>query len=105
MWAYLTESDKRAKWLASGDMDLRVGGDVNLFWLHSTWMQRPARHRRSMRRATGWRRRSRGANHHTLAIRGVRRGCLFEVVFELSEKAVMCSLCLHTIAYRMRRTC
>jgi uncharacterized protein YndB with AHSA1/START domain len=29
-WAYLTEPDKRAKWLASGHMDLRVGGRVEL---------------------------------------------------------------------------
>lgn len=35
VWAYLTESEKRSKWLASGAMDLRVGGDVELFWLHT----------------------------------------------------------------------
>ncbi len=35
VWAYLTESEKRAKWLASGSMDLHVGGDVELFWLHT----------------------------------------------------------------------
>lgn len=35
VWAYLTESEKRAKWLASGDMDLRVGGALKLFWLRS----------------------------------------------------------------------
>ena len=29
VWAYLTESDKRAKWLAAGDMDLRPGGERN----------------------------------------------------------------------------
>ncbi len=28
VWSYLTESDKRARWLAAGDMDLRVGGRV-----------------------------------------------------------------------------
>lgn len=32
VWAYLTESGKRGKWLASGDMDLRVGGEVHLQW-------------------------------------------------------------------------
>ena len=32
VWAYLTESGKRGQWLASGDMDLRVGGDVYLEW-------------------------------------------------------------------------
>lgn len=30
VWAYLTESDKRGRWLAAGDMDLRVGGAVEL---------------------------------------------------------------------------
>ncbi len=35
VWAYLTESEKRAKWLASGNMDLRSGGEVELFWLHT----------------------------------------------------------------------
>jgi uncharacterized protein YndB with AHSA1/START domain len=32
VWAYLTESDKRAKWLARGPMDLREGGTVELTW-------------------------------------------------------------------------
>ena len=30
IWAYLTESDKRATWLAGGEFDLRVGGKVKL---------------------------------------------------------------------------
>ena len=29
VWKYLTDSDLRAKWLASGDMDLQVGGRRN----------------------------------------------------------------------------
>jgi uncharacterized protein YndB with AHSA1/START domain len=29
-WAYLVESDKRAKWLAAGEFDLRVGGKIEL---------------------------------------------------------------------------
>jgi uncharacterized protein YndB with AHSA1/START domain len=28
VWAYLTESDRRATWLAAGDMELRRGGKV-----------------------------------------------------------------------------
>jgi len=28
VWSYLTESDKRGSWLASGEMELLVGGDV-----------------------------------------------------------------------------
>ena len=35
IWAYLTESDKRGKWLGTGQMDLKVGGKVNLFFRHS----------------------------------------------------------------------
>lgn len=30
VWAYITESDKRATWLAAGEFDLRVGGAVRL---------------------------------------------------------------------------
>jgi uncharacterized protein YndB with AHSA1/START domain len=30
VWAYITESDKRAKWLAAGEFDLRIGGKVRL---------------------------------------------------------------------------
>jgi uncharacterized protein YndB with AHSA1/START domain len=30
VWAYITESDKRAQWLAAGEFDLRVGGRVRL---------------------------------------------------------------------------
>jgi uncharacterized protein YndB with AHSA1/START domain len=30
VWAYLTESDKRQKWLAAGPMDLTIGGRVEL---------------------------------------------------------------------------
>ena len=30
VWAYITESKKRATWLAAGEMDLRVGGKVRL---------------------------------------------------------------------------
>ncbi|MGK9125805.1 SRPBCC family protein [Olivibacter sp. SA151] len=35
VWAYITESDKREKWLASGEMDLKVGGKVNLHFVHA----------------------------------------------------------------------
>jgi len=30
VWAYLTESNKRATWLAAGEFDLRVGGKIEL---------------------------------------------------------------------------
>ena len=35
VWAWLTESDKRGRWLASGDMDLRPGGEFELVWRNS----------------------------------------------------------------------
>ena len=35
VWSYLTESDKRGRWLASGDMELRVGGRVELKFHHA----------------------------------------------------------------------
>lgn len=34
VWAYLMESEKRAKWLASGAMEERLGGALKLEWLH-----------------------------------------------------------------------
>jgi uncharacterized protein YndB with AHSA1/START domain len=35
VWAYLTESEKRGRWLASGPMDVRVGGRVELTFRNS----------------------------------------------------------------------
>src|SRR5262249_27730568 len=32
VWAYLTESKKRATWLAGGEFDLRVGGKIELLF-------------------------------------------------------------------------
>ena len=37
VWAYLTDPDKRSKWLAGGPMELRVGGDVKL-WFHHKYL-------------------------------------------------------------------
>lgn len=34
VWAYLTESELRQKWIASGPMDLRVGGAIELTFDH-----------------------------------------------------------------------
>ena len=34
VWAYLTESDKRATWFAGGVFDLRVGGNAHLRFDH-----------------------------------------------------------------------
>ena len=35
VWAFLTESDKRGQWLATGPMDLKPGGAVHLKWNHA----------------------------------------------------------------------
>jgi uncharacterized protein YndB with AHSA1/START domain len=35
VWAYLTESDKRGKWLATGEMEFKVGGKVELIFNHA----------------------------------------------------------------------
>jgi len=32
VWAYLTESEMRRRWLAAGPMDLKVGGELELVW-------------------------------------------------------------------------
>jgi len=34
VWAYLTDPEKRSRWLAGGPMELRVGGKVELFFQH-----------------------------------------------------------------------
>lgn len=41
VWAYLTESGKRGTWLASGDFDLRVGGETKLLFKHSEITDEP----------------------------------------------------------------
>ncbi|SDD82857.1 SRPBCC family protein [Kordiimonas lacus] len=41
VWGYLTESEKRGKWLATGDMDLRVGGVVEHVFDHRTLSPHP----------------------------------------------------------------
>lgn len=35
VWAWLTESEKRGRWLASGDMELTEGGGVTLKFRHA----------------------------------------------------------------------
>jgi len=46
VWTYLTDSDKRATWLAPGSMDLRPGGKVELHFDHAalTGEETPADH-------------------------------------------------------------
>ena len=35
VWAFLTQSDQRARWLAAGEMELRTGGSVELVFHNS----------------------------------------------------------------------
>lgn len=35
VWAYITESERRARWLASGEMELWPGGNVALHFYHN----------------------------------------------------------------------
>lgn len=41
VWAYLTESEKRGKWLAPGQMEMRVGGRTELTFENSKLSARP----------------------------------------------------------------
>jgi uncharacterized protein YndB with AHSA1/START domain len=42
VWAYLTEPEKRARWLAGGAMEVRVGGAVDLWFHHADLSPIPA---------------------------------------------------------------
>ncbi len=41
VWAFLTESDKRARWLASGEWELRVGGRIEMRFAHDQLQSEP----------------------------------------------------------------
>lgn len=41
VWAYLTESEKRGKWLARGEMELFVGGKVDMQFCHKDLSPEP----------------------------------------------------------------
>ncbi len=40
VWEYLTDGEKRAKWLAGGEMELKVGGKIQLDFHHATLSSR-----------------------------------------------------------------
>lgn len=42
VWAYLTDGERRGRWLASGPMELRVGGRVELRFRHADLSSRHA---------------------------------------------------------------
>jgi uncharacterized protein YndB with AHSA1/START domain len=52
VWSYLTESEKRKTWFAAGDMDLRVGGRVELIFKHSDFAPEPTPER--FKKYDGW---------------------------------------------------
>ncbi|MBA1158449.1 SRPBCC family protein [Microvirga mediterraneensis] len=43
IWAYLTQSDLRARWLAAGDMDLTLGAPLELVWRNDGLSDLPTR--------------------------------------------------------------
>jgi uncharacterized protein YndB with AHSA1/START domain len=43
VWAYLTESDLRRQWLASGDMEMKVGAPFELVWRNDELTDPPGR--------------------------------------------------------------
>ena len=89
VWAYLTESEKRAKWLASGAMELRVDGDVELFWLHTNLdTTKPDEPPEKYKNGHTMKARiTRYEPPHVLGYTwGARADALSEVVFELSEQ-------------------
>ncbi|MFZ1687266.1 MAG: SRPBCC family protein [Flavobacteriales bacterium] len=88
VWAYLTEPEKRAKWLASGVMDLHTGGDMTLNWMHSNLdtlpETAPEEHAKGH---TMQAKITRCEPPHLLGFTwGARAEALSEVVFELSMR-------------------
>jgi len=54
VWSYLTDSDKRGTWLASGQIEPRVGGTADLLFKHSEiTSERPPERYREMN-DNGW---------------------------------------------------
>ena len=43
IWAYLTESDQRRQWLASGEMELKVGAPFTFTWRNEELSDPPGR--------------------------------------------------------------
>jgi uncharacterized protein YndB with AHSA1/START domain len=41
VWSFLTESEKRGRWLATGHMDLKPGGKIELHFAHDTISPEP----------------------------------------------------------------
>ena len=90
-WSYLTEPEKRAKWLSSGPMELRVGGAAQLNWLHRNMDAAPEEIPEQFKQLENGHsmdaRVTRCEPPHVLAFTwGKRVEALSEVVIELSER-------------------
>ncbi len=87
VWAYLTESDKRQKWLAAGPMANYVGGAVKLTFHHSQLSDEPSPAEfQKLEGATNEGKVLRFEPPHVLSITWPDRGQDSEVTFELEAK-------------------
>lgn len=88
VWAYLTESDKRAQWFAGGPIEPRVGGAVELVFRNSRLTPEPVPERwQDAEGAVGRGNVTRYEPPHTLGITWFEDdGEPSEVVFELSAE-------------------
>ncbi|WP_242107938.1 SRPBCC family protein [Luteimonas aquatica] len=91
VWAYLTEDEKLGQWLASGIIEPRVGGKVELLFLHSRLSDEPgpAPARYADMEPNGYRHRSRVTAWdppRVLAYTWGEQDDASEVRFELNER-------------------
>jgi uncharacterized protein YndB with AHSA1/START domain len=86
VWAYLTDSDKRGRWLAAGPMELRVGGSVELTFHNSelTGHDEPAPDK--YRQSEGWSFSGRVTRCEPPRLLSYTWGDRSEVTFELSPE-------------------
>jgi len=82
VWDYLTKNDLRRQWLASGEMDLKVGAPVELVWHHDEITTPPGKRPDSMPSSE-----STLPSHITICEPPHKLGFMFwsdtEVIFEL----------------------
>jgi uncharacterized protein YndB with AHSA1/START domain len=91
VWAYLTESEKRRKWLARGEMEPPVGGIMEMHILHSELSAEktaPERFKSIENGVSGHERITRYEPPHILGLTwgGDQPGAVSEVIFELTEQ-------------------
>ena len=55
IWAYLTDSELRRKWLAAGEMEMKVGAPFEFVWRNDELNNRPASGRQGSPTSTGCR--------------------------------------------------